>query len=97
MRLFLVSAMLLAVLVLAGGAGAQAPTLFGTVGPGFTITLADASGNRVQNLDPGTYTIQIEDKADIHNFHLTGPGVNKTTSVGGTGTTTWTVTLRKGT
>ena len=66
MRLFLVSAMLLAVLVLAGGAGAQAPTLFGTVGPGFTITLADASGNRVQNLDPGTYTIQIEDLSLIH-------------------------------
>jgi plastocyanin len=32
-----------------------------------------------------------------HNFHLKGPGLNKTTSVAGKGTFTWTVTLKKGT
>jgi plastocyanin len=48
-------------------------------------------------LKAGTYTITVQDKSNIHNFHLTGPGVNKKTSVGGTGTTTWTVTLKKGT
>ena len=36
------------------------------------------------------------DSASIHNFHLTGPGVNKSTSIGGTGTATWKVTLKKG-
>jgi hypothetical protein len=97
MRLVLASATLLATLALAGGAGAQSPTLFGTVGPGFTIKLADASGNPVQNLDPGTYTIQIEDKADIHNFHLTGPGVDQATDIEQTGTFIWTVTLAAGT
>ena len=33
----------------------------------------------------------------MHNFHLTGPGVNVKTSVGATGTKTFTVTLKKGT
>ena len=83
-------------LVLAGGASAQSPTLFGTVGPGFSIRFADGSGNPVRNLDPGTYTIRIEDKADIHNFHLTGPGVDQATEIEETGTVTWTVTLVAG-
>ena len=96
MRLLRASTTLLAVLVLAGGAGAQSPTLFGTVGPGFTIKLSDASGNPVQSLDPGTYTIQIEDKADIHNFHLAGPGADKATDVEQTGTFIWTVTFVAG-
>jgi hypothetical protein len=85
------------VLVLAGGAGAESPTLFGTVGPGFSIRLADASGNSVTNLAPGTYTIQVDDKADIHDFHLTGPGVDMATGVEQVGTVTWTVTLAAGT
>jgi hypothetical protein len=96
MRLFLGSAALLATLALAGGAGAQSPTLFGTVGPGFTIKLSDASGNPVQSLDPGTYTIQVEDKADIHNFHLTGPGVDRATDIEQMGTFTWTATFVAG-
>lgn len=48
------------------------------------------------NLDPGTYTLQIEDKSPEHNFHLTGPGVDKATEVDGTGTVMWTVTLVAG-
>ncbi len=80
----------------AGGAGAQTPTLFGVVGPGFSIKLSDASGAPVRNLDPGTYTIQVQDNADVHNFHLTGPGVDKATDVEQTGTVTWTVTLVDG-
>ena len=51
----------------------------------------------MKSLKRGTYVIKVSDLATDHNFHLTGPGVNKTTSVGGTGTTTWNVTLRKGT
>jgi hypothetical protein len=96
MRLALAAAPVLVVLALAGGAGAQSPTLFGTVGPGFTIRLADASGNPVTNLDPGTYTIQVDDKAGIHNFHLTGPGVDKATGIEELGTVTWTVTFAVG-
>jgi hypothetical protein len=86
-----------ALLVAVGGAGAQSPTLFGVVGPGFSIKLSDASGAPVRNLDPGTYTIQVQDNADVHNFHLTGPGVDKATDVEQTGTFIWTVTFSAGT
>ena len=48
-------------------------------------------------LKPGAYTIVVSDKSNIHNFHLTGPGINKKTSVSAKGTFTWTVTLKKGT
>jgi hypothetical protein len=86
-----------ALLAGAGGAVAQSPTLFGVVGPGFSIKLSDASGGVVKNLDPGTYTIQVQDNADIHNFHLTGPGVDRATDIEQTGTFVWTVTLSAGT
>ena len=66
-----------------------------TVGPGFTITL-DQNGNAVSTLAAGTYTIAVDDKSDIHNFHLTGPGVDKATDVGGTGKETWKVELKDG-
>jgi len=77
-------------------AGAVTGKLAGTVGPGFTITLKQA-GKTVTKLKAGTYTITVADKSNIHDFHLTGPGVNKKTSVGGLGTTTWKLTLKKGT
>ena len=77
-------------------AGAATGKLVGTVGPGFTITLKQA-GKKVTTLKAGTYTITVQDKSNIHDFHLSGPGVNKKTSVGGLGTTTWKVTLKKGT
>ena len=85
-------------LAVAGGVQAKSTraTLTGTVGPGFTITLT-RGGKTVKSLKHGTYTIKVSDLASDHNFHLTGPGVNKTTSVSATGTTTWTVTLKKGT
>jgi plastocyanin len=79
----------------ASSALAATPTLNGTVGPGFTITLKNGTAN-VSKLKAGTYKFVIADKSSIHNFHLKGPGVDKKTSVGGTGNTTWTVTLKKG-
>jgi hypothetical protein len=44
----------------------------------------------------GTYRITVRDKSRLHNFHLRGAGVNKSTSVPFRGTRTWTVRLRKG-
>ena len=78
------------------GAAAATGKLAGTVGPGFTITLKQG-GTKVTTLKAGTYTITVADKSNIHDFHLTGPGVNKKTSVGGLGTTIWKLTLKKGT
>jgi hypothetical protein len=81
----------------AGGAKPQATvTLTGTVGPGFTITLKSRT-RVVKTLAPAKYAFVIQDKSSIHNFHLSGPGVNRKTSVGGKGTAHWTITLRAGT
>lgn len=89
----LVSALVAAVFL----ASAQAATgrLTGEVGPGFTIEVNKA-GKDVKTLKAGTYRIKVEDKSSVHNFHLIGPGVNKKTSVGFTGETTWTVKLKPG-
>jgi plastocyanin len=86
-----------AALALAAVAPAQAAPakLVGTVGPGFTITLKK-NGSKVTRLKAGKYSITVSDRSSSHNFHISGAGVNKKTSVGGTGKTTWTVTLQKG-
>ena len=72
-------------------AAAATPTFKGTVGPGFTIKMA------TKPTRPGTIKLVVDDKSSIHDFHLTGPGVNVKTSVSGKGTKTFTVTLQKGT
>jgi plastocyanin len=86
-----------AVLVAAVSANAATPKLTGESGPGFTVEVKTSAGKDVKKLKAGTYVIKVEDKSSIHNFHLFGPGVNKTTSVDGTGEKTWTVKLKPGT
>ena len=71
-------------------------TLQATVGPGYTISLSQ-NGTKVTHLDPGTYTIDVSDQSSIHDFHLSGPGVDQATDIEGTGTATWTVTFTDGT
>ena len=95
-RLALVAAVAAVGLVVATGAQAAATPLVGTDGPGFTITLTKL-GKKVVKLTPGTYSIKVLDKSNIHNFHLFGPGVNKKTTVPALGTSTWVVKLTKGT
>ena len=70
--------------------------LIGTVGENdaFTISLTNAAGARVTDLPAGAYEIEVRDRSEHHNFHLTGPGVNMATEVGFIGTVTWNVTLR---
>lgn len=94
MKIVLLAALCAA--IAAPAAFAKSPTLTGTVGPGFTITLKQGS-KTVKSLNAGSYVFKISDKSNIHDFHLTGPGVNKTTTVGGTGSSTWTLKLKKGT
>src|SRR4051794_4339111 len=93
MKLVALAAMVAALVV--PSALAATPALTGTVGPGFTITLKKGTA-KVTKLKAGAYTIKVADKSNIHNFRLKGPGVNKTTSVTGTGNVTWKVTLKKG-
>jgi plastocyanin len=94
MKLVLLAALVAA--LAAPSALAGTTKLAGTVGPGFTITLTKA-GKKVTTLKAGTYVFTIRDRSTIHNFHLTGPGLSKKTSVGGQGTFTWKLKLKKGT
>lgn len=87
---------IVAALVVATSAHAKTK-LIGTVGPGFTISLKTTAGKKVTTLKGGAFVIEVTDRASIHNFHLRGPGVNKMTSVAGTGKTTFRVTLKRGT
>jgi plastocyanin len=62
----------------------------------FEITLTDASGEPVEELPAGDYSIVVNDLSEIHNFHLEGGDVDETTTVPETGETTWDVTLAAG-
>ena len=84
------------VFLLPSGSAAANPTLEAIVGPGFNITLKDSNGVNVTHLDPGAYDIHVVDAATVHNFHLSGPGVNEATSLEETQTVTWTVTFTDG-
>jgi plastocyanin len=76
---------------------ASTTTLYATVGPRATISLRTRSGRRVSRVRRGRYRIVVRDRSRMHNFHLRGRGVNKRTTVGFRGSTTWVVTLRPGT
>ena len=76
MKLVALAAIIAALVV--PSALAATPTLTGTVGPGFTITLKKGTA-KVTKLKAGSYVIKVSDKSSIHNFRLKGPGVNKST------------------
>ena len=73
------------------------PTLRGTVGPGFTITLKQ-NGKLVKTLKAGKYKFLIADKASIHAFSLDGPHgfAQDFTTVPFVGTKTVTLKLKAG-
>lgn len=77
-------------------AATGAGKLSAAIGPGFSIGLTKG-GKKVTSLKAGSYTIVVNDKGTIHNFHLKGPGLNKATGVGATGVVTWNAKLKKGT
>ncbi len=67
---------------------APGATLQASVGPGFDISLTTPDGEPVTTLAAGTYTIDVDDQSDIHNFHLTGSGVDEDSGVAESRTTT---------
>ena len=98
-RLLVPLALVAVALAAAAGGGARTNVthkLIGEVGPGFTIEVTTPANKDVKTTKAGTYTIVVEDKASIHDFHLIGPGVNKKTGVSFVGKKTWTVTLEPG-
>jgi plastocyanin len=95
-RALIVALVIIVALAIAAVSSAKT-VLKGTVGPDFTIKLTNATGKRVKTLKAGTYALRVADKSASHNFHLTGPGVNKAiTSIGFRGTKTVSVTLKPG-
>ena len=77
--------------------GSASGTLEGETGPGFTIEVSQ-DGEDAETVKAGTYTLEVEDKSDMHNFHLIGPGVDEeVTDVPFVGEKSVTVTLQKGT
>jgi plastocyanin len=91
-----VAALATGVVASSAGAAASGGTLVASVSDPLNISLKQGT-KKVTTLKAGAYTITVKDTAADHNFHLTGPGLNKSTSVSGKGTTTWKVTLKKGT
>ena len=76
---------------------APVPKLLATVGPKNTISLRSAAGAALHHgVKAGTYSIVVRDRSKLHNFHLVGKGVNRKSTVAGTGTTTWKLKLSKG-
>ena len=82
--------------IFAGSGAAAIPKLQGSVSDPVNISLK-FGGKKVTNLKAGKYRLVVRDLATDHDFHLTGPGVNRSTPIGSTGTWRWTITLRKGT
>ncbi len=82
--------------IVAGNGAAATPKLRAAVSDPVNIALT-FGGKKVTSLKAGKYTIVVRDMAGDHDFHLTGPGLNRSTTVSGTGTSRWNVTLRKGT
>ena len=78
-------------LILVLPALAATPVFKGNDGPGFTIKMV------TKPTKAGPIKLVIADKSNVHNFHLTGPGVNVKTTVPFVGTKTFSITLKKGT
>jgi hypothetical protein len=83
----------------AGASRADNPVLTGDVGfnDSYSISLKDPNGLPVSHLDPGTYTLVVHDHSTLHNFRLTGPGVNVATDIESANDYTFTITLTDGT
>ena len=92
------AAALVSVGIAATATAVSLPKLHGVIGPGYSISLKNAQGKRVTTLKHGKYTLVVQDKANIHNFTLNGPGLKNKMITGTTfvGTKSVTVTLKAG-
>jgi hypothetical protein len=97
-RPILLLPLVLAAVLLPGSGHTANPVLKAKVGPGFSISIANAAGVKVTRVPVGTYSIDVSDLSAEHNFHLKGPGgIDMATDVATIGNVTWTVTFLDGT
>ena len=62
-----------------------------------SVVLATTAGRRVRAIRRGSYWVVVRDASRAANFHLTGPRVNRRTSVRFRGTVRWRVRFVRGT
>jgi len=81
-----------------GSVAADPSPLLASVSPNeeFLISLSNSDGTPVTHLDVGTYTVLVDDPATIHDFRLTGPGIDSTSGLEFVGKLTWTLTFKDG-
>jgi len=97
----IVVAAALAIAGAAFGSRSSTPTLKGTTGPGYSVSLTKG-GKKVKTLKAGKYKIVVSDKSTFHNAVLerekpSKPKIEKDiTGVGFTGTKTVVMTLKPG-
>jgi hypothetical protein len=102
--LSIIAVLVAAALAVAGAAlssGTSMPTLKGTVGPGYTVSLTKG-GKKVKTLKAGKYKVVVSDKSNFHNSVLErekpeSPKLEKDiTGTGFTGSKTVVMTLKPG-
>jgi plastocyanin len=83
----------------ASGPPQHPSALVGTVGKNdaFTISLTDDAGTAIRNLAAGSYKLTVHDDSGIHNFHITGSGVDDKTDIQKVGVQTFTINVKPGT
>jgi plastocyanin len=91
----LAAGIVLAAAALASAGTSKSAGPVGEVGPGFSIEVK-LNGKDLKTIKAGTYKLKVEDKSSIHNFHLIGKGLNKSTAVSFMGDQTWRVTFKPG-
>jgi plastocyanin len=97
MRTSILSLLAAVALAVSAPAGAAPTVVNGSVGPGFTISLT-SGGKKLTSIKAGTYRFVVTDRSASHDFHLSGPRVNKViTSVSFQGRKSVTLTLARGT
>jgi len=93
----IICGLVLALPAAAGRADTQTLTAIVGTNDGFNITLNDASGKKLSRLTPGTYTVVVQDRSTLHNFHLASnedPTVDFRTDLDFVGEKSFTVTFR---
>lgn len=83
----------------ASGPPQHPSALVGTVGKNdaFTISLTDDTGAAITNLAAGSYKLTVHDDSGIHNFHITGSGVDDKTDITKAEVKTFTINVTPGT
>jgi hypothetical protein len=80
-----------------GGAATVPPKLTAMVSASGRVALTDRNGRTVTRLRRGWYTLVVRVESSRADFHVSGPGLHRTTLAHFTGEALWGIRLVKGT